>query len=276
MTHDMRPAFGRARLLPSHLDTRGMARRKPCPAAPPACGYPSAFTLIELLVVIAIIAILAALLLPALARSKEEAKRAQCSSNQHQISLGWIMYADDSGDWYPWMRGWAAAGGQKGTYNLDSYVEESFGVTTLPANRPLNRYVPSISAWQCPSDKGDANYGAVNCFLGYGNSYCPEHVFDVWRVAHITADLDDSWDNGAVPIKGREIAKSPVNKIIQGDWEWENQSYNITTNAGWHNFKGQRRYNMLFGDGHVAFYLFPTNTPSFQDGPAPTSTFIYW
>jgi len=57
--------------------------------------------LIELLVVIAIIAILAALLLPALAKSKEKARVTQCKSNEHQLSVSTLMYADDNVDKLP-------------------------------------------------------------------------------------------------------------------------------------------------------------------------------
>jgi len=80
-----------------------------------------------------------------------------------------------------------------------------------------------------------------------------------------------------VPITSQTVAVSPANKIIQGDWEWENNEYSVNNpEAWWHNYEGQRRQNMLFGDGHVIFYQIPNQITNWISAPPPNVQFLWW
>ncbi len=159
---------------------------KPWPITSPA---KRAFTLIELLVVIAIIAILAAMILPALAKAKDKAARTQCTGNMRQLGIAESMYTTDNRDQlaYP---NWGNDNNVKGFLYTASNSAPPMGVSNMRgwsnivatySSGLYFQYMPNPAAYRCPYDmkskywKQRANQMSTYIMNGAVCNYSPDY-----------------------------------------------------------------------------------------------------
>jgi len=184
------------------------------PTIPLAAG--PAFTLIELLVVIAIIAILAALLLPTLAKAKDQARRIQCVNNEKQMILAWQMYSGDSrerlvlnggqnlGLAQPYLWIYGGNHGDPQTLLNSQYLVGANYALFAP-------YLRAVEIYKCPADRSLWPVGgikvfelrsyAMNCYMGTpaANVEPPLSLNSAYKIYLTTSEL---------------VVNSPANRFV--------------------------------------------------------------
>jgi len=268
-----------SRLFAHHQRDPSARRRRGHPRArvlPRICDISArkAFTLIELLVVVSIISLLAALLLPILSRARERASGLQCLNNNRQITVAWLLYAEDHSGRLPLNMdviddqgvpiNWVAGTMHRAT------DATNMALLTDPTRSLITPYLKDVRAFKCPSDESrHVRSFAMNCRMspfrplgppswvgGLGTNYQTFYsLHGILYPVNILVVVDERYDS----INDAYFA---IDMSNTGTPEGNGQPrpyYIIDHPASYHNAAG----TVSFADGHVEIHkwLEPTTKP---------------